>query len=69
MFQADPSPLLTLPGFCNNCLSRLVFSLEEEGDVMEILITKNIVGKNHRAYVVDNESCLFKDFSLAACFE
>jgi hypothetical protein len=69
MVQGDPQPLLAVPGLCNNCLSSLVFSLEKEGNVMEPLVVKNIVGKNHRAYVIDNESRLFHDLSLAACFE
>jgi hypothetical protein len=44
-------------------------SPEKEGNVMETLFMKNIVGKNHRAYVIDDESCFFQDLSLTACFE
>jgi hypothetical protein len=69
VIQGDPPPLLTFLGLCDSCLSGFVFSLEEESDVVEALVMKNIVGKNHRAYVIDNESCLFQYFSLAACFE
>ena len=69
MVQGDPAPFLTFLGLCHNCLSRFVFSLEEESDVVEALVVKNIVGKDHRAYVIDDQSCLFKDLSFAACLE
>jgi hypothetical protein len=36
---------------------------------MKALVLKNIVGKDHRAYVIDDKSCLFQDLSLAARFE
>jgi hypothetical protein len=67
--QGNPTPFLAVPGLCNKCLARFIFSLEEESDVVEALAVKNIVGKNHRANVVDDQSCLLKDLSLAACFK
>jgi hypothetical protein len=54
MVQGDPAPFLAVPGFCNNCLARLVFSLEKESDIVEAFVVKDIVSKNHRAYIIDN---------------
>jgi len=69
MRRKDPPPLFTVVGLCNHCLARFAFSLEKESNVMKALVVKNIIGKNHRGYVVDKESCLFLDLSLAARFE
>jgi len=67
--QGDPPPLLAVAGLRNNWFSGLVISLEKEGDVMESLLVKDIVGEKHRVYVIDNESGLFQYLSLAACFK
>jgi hypothetical protein len=66
MVQRNPPPFLAVPGFCNNCLARLVLSLEKERDVVKALVVKHIVGKNHRTYVIDDESCFFQDLSFTA---
>jgi hypothetical protein len=66
MVQGNPAPFLAVPGLCNNCLARLIFSLEKQSNVMEPFVLKKIVGKNHRTYVIDHESCFFQDLSFAA---
>jgi hypothetical protein len=65
----NPPPLLAVSWLGNDGFSEVVVTLQKKGNVVQPLVMKNIIGENHREYIIDNESRLFQDLPLAACFK